>query len=44
MYAWLDGETRWLERLLADRVPPLVLEFQAPAMPDALAQAVLQAP
>jgi hypothetical protein len=44
MYAWLDGETRWLDRLLADAVPPLVLEFQAPARPDALAQAVLQAP
>ena len=44
MYAWLDGETRWLERLLADAVPPLVLEFQAPARPDALAQALLQAP
>ena len=29
MYAWLDGETRWLERLPADAVPPLVLEFQA---------------
>ena len=28
MYAWLDGETRWLERLLADAMP-LVLEFQA---------------
>ena len=44
MYAWLDGETRWLDRLLADRVPPLVLEFQASAVPDALAQALLQAP
>ena len=44
MYAWLDGETRWLERLLADTIPPLVLEFQASARPDALGQAVLLAP
>ena len=44
MYAWLDGGERWLERLLAAAEPPVVVEFQAPALPDELARVFLQAP
>ena len=44
LYAWLDGGERWLERLLDAAEPPMVVEFQAPARPDELARAFLQAP
>lgn len=44
MYDWLDGGERWLEQLLQAAEPPLLVEFQTPANPDALAQAFVQAP
>ena len=44
LYTWLDGDERWLERLLAAAVPPLVVEFQVLAAPDDLGKSFLQVP
>ncbi|MCH8999441.1 MAG: CHAT domain-containing protein, partial [Proteobacteria bacterium] len=44
LYAWLDGGERWLERLLAAAVPPVVVEFHALSSQDALAKDFLWAP
>jgi hypothetical protein len=42
LYTWLDGDERWLERLLAAAVPPLVVEFQVLAAPNDLGKSFLQ--
>lgn len=45
IYAWLDGASGWLERLLGSfPEPPLVMEFQAAPNLDPLARAFLQVP
>lgn len=44
LYAWLDGDGRWIERLLAAAVPPLVVEFQVLAAPNDLGKSFLQVP
>jgi hypothetical protein len=44
LYAWLDGDERWLERLLAAAVSPLVVELQVLAAPNDLGKVLPAGP
>ncbi len=44
LFAWLDGDERWLDRLQPRAGAPLRVEIRAPALPDADERSLLQAP
>jgi hypothetical protein len=44
LYAWLDGNQRWLQRLREALIPPWVLEVRGPRSPEENEWSVLQAP
>ncbi|MDX1968126.1 MAG: hypothetical protein SFV23_13205, partial [Planctomycetaceae bacterium] len=45
MFRWLDGPRQWLQALLQSAPPaPLIIEFRAPAQPNAAEHNFLEAP
>ncbi|MGY0460088.1 tetratricopeptide repeat protein [Kitasatospora sp. cg17-2] len=44
LYGWLDGDRRWLTRLLEEAPSPVLFEVRAPKRPSAAEWALLRAP